>query len=185
LAVAVRAQQLEVLEPVVAAVAVDVVQREAERSAAPVRDPAQLAAIFLEPEPDEAAFEMPALPAAAEQLIERHRLRPRHDIPAEPRVVERLAAEPETRHARGDRVAFVVEALDLRPVVSPIEPLVGRATEVAHVVGHRGLRASRRERDLRLREAVVEQHLDRRSGTDALHTNIRSHHDRTDLRLAR
>ena len=48
LAVAVRAQQLQVLQPVVVADAVDVVQRQRERPAEPRVDPADLAARLLE-----------------------------------------------------------------------------------------------------------------------------------------
>jgi hypothetical protein len=51
LAVAVRAEELEVLEAVVLAAAVDVVQGEAERLAVPLRDPAQLARVRLDAHP--------------------------------------------------------------------------------------------------------------------------------------
>jgi hypothetical protein len=49
LAVAVRAQELQVLEPVVVLVAVDVVQREAQRNTRPAVETTRLAVGALEP----------------------------------------------------------------------------------------------------------------------------------------
>src|SRR5436189_4507535 len=79
LAVTVRAEQPEVLEPVVAPVAVHVVERHGQRAAAPLVDLALLAAILLEAGPYEAALYVHPIAAASddEHLVNRRRLRPR------------------------------------------------------------------------------------------------------------
>src|SRR5581483_5065692 len=58
LRVAVRAQKLDVLEPVVAPVAVSVVELHAERLAQPLGDPADLAAVLLEARLNQTSLEI-------------------------------------------------------------------------------------------------------------------------------
>src|SRR3712207_3958428 len=72
LAVAVRAEQLEVLEPVVVAVPVDVVERHAQRRAAPLLEAAALAPVLLEPQAEEPPLHVPPAAPASEQLLDRH-----------------------------------------------------------------------------------------------------------------
>jgi hypothetical protein len=64
LAVAVGAEDLQVLEPVVAAVAVDVVELERQRPPAPLRDPARLTMAREQPSVDEAVLDVGAPPGA-------------------------------------------------------------------------------------------------------------------------
>src|SRR5215212_7871415 len=64
LRVAVGAQELEILEPVVEPIAVDVVQLHVERLPFPLTDPAPLAAIVLE-----ASFEYPRLEVESAPLL--------------------------------------------------------------------------------------------------------------------
>lgn len=83
LRVAVRAQELEVLEPVVLADAVLVVELHANWLSTPLGEPAPLASVLLKPGPDKAGLQM--LPArlgavSYEQLIEGDEMRPGHDL---------------------------------------------------------------------------------------------------------
>src|SRR2546421_12282749 len=92
LAVAVGAQQAQVLEPVVEVVAVHVVKGHGERSTAPLGDAAVLATIVLEAVRDQAMLEVApcAKPPCDEQVGYRRRLWPGTDLASEARVVESL-----------------------------------------------------------------------------------------------
>jgi hypothetical protein len=132
--VAVRAQQAQVVEPVVVAMSVDVVQRHAQRAPAPLRDAAALAPVRLEPEGEQALLEVLSAPRRRQQLLQGHRLRPRGDVTALARGVERRSREAEPLLALGDRVSGVVVPLYLRPVVTAIAPIVDRGAQPAGVV---------------------------------------------------
>jgi len=67
--VAVRAKKLEVLEPVVVAVAVDVMERDREWPTLPVDDAAALAFAALEPQRDEPLLEMAPIALPGKELV--------------------------------------------------------------------------------------------------------------------
>jgi hypothetical protein len=122
--VAVRAQQLQVLDPVVVADTVDVMQRERQRQIPPGVDATQLAPGLLQTGGDQAESEMHPIAFADKQLSDRHGVRARHDRSSSSGAVPRLAREAEALLARGDAVAEVVVALDLDPVVPSREARV-------------------------------------------------------------
>jgi len=70
---AVRTEQAQVLEPVVLAVTVDVVQRQREGLSAPLRQSAPLAVVLLEPGREETRLEVSAIPRSGEEALDRHR----------------------------------------------------------------------------------------------------------------
>lgn len=59
LAVAVGAQQLKVLDPIVEAIAVDVVESHRERFAQPLEDPTALTAVLFDTETKKSLFQVP------------------------------------------------------------------------------------------------------------------------------
>jgi hypothetical protein len=109
---------------VVLATAVDVMQGEAERAAAPSRDPAQLARIRLDAHPQQSRLQVAAVAFSAHEHAERHSDRARHDLSALAGGVPRLRGEPEARLALRHAVTLVVEGLDLSPVVPAVAALV-------------------------------------------------------------
>jgi hypothetical protein len=70
--VAVGAQQLQVLQPVVLPVAVYVMEDDQERGASPFGKTAQLAPVCLQPEPHEAHLDVTAVARLCQQVFERH-----------------------------------------------------------------------------------------------------------------
>src|SRR4051812_6088122 len=117
---AVRAEQLEVLEPVVVAIAIHVVQLERDRETAPCGESAFLASLSLDSGRDQPKLDVvPAPPAPArQQNVKGHRVWTRDDLPALYRLVPRCLGEAELLLALADRVSRVVVALNFGPVVA-------------------------------------------------------------------
>src|SRR5688572_23856937 len=97
LRVAVGTKELEVLEPVVGAIAVDVMKRHVQRLASPLRDPTALASIFLQAFLDESALQMAprGLPAHDEKVLDRNQMGSRHDVAAADRATPRRPRKAE------------------------------------------------------------------------------------------
>ena len=157
LRVAVRAEEFKILEPVVVAIAVHVVQRHRERLPAPVGDPALLAPILLEPRTEE-----PVLKVASSARSSRHKeLANRRDPVAWHEFASlhgfspSIAGETEAIHASAQRQAGIHRALDLRPVVSQCESIISGFPKTPGVIGHRRLRKAQPSRDLDVRQAVL------------------------------
>jgi hypothetical protein len=137
--VTVRAEQAEVVKPVVAAAAVHMVQRHGQRLPPPVRDPTFLAAVVLHPSAEQPGLEMGTVgwSVVHEVHLERCGSRSRNDRAALHRIGERLTAETEALLALTDRIARVVVALDLRPVKAAVAALVYGFTETTAVITDR------------------------------------------------
>jgi hypothetical protein len=136
--VAVGAQKKQVLEPVVVAIAVDVVEGHGERLAPPNVDLALLAAVLLQAGAQQPSLDVVSIapPAGDEQFVDRDRLRTTQDSAPLPRLVPRPPGETESLLAFGDRVTRVVIPLDLLPVVAAVEALVDLEAEPTGMVGH-------------------------------------------------
>jgi hypothetical protein len=137
--VTVRAEQAEVVKPVVAAAAVHMVQRHGQRLPPPVRDPTFLAAVVLQPSGEQPGLEMGTVGSSVvhEVHLERCGSRSRNDRAALHGIGERLTAETEALLALTDRIARVVVALDLRPVKAAVAALVYGFTETTAVITDR------------------------------------------------
>jgi hypothetical protein len=110
--VAVRAQELEVLEAVVAVAPVDVVKGERERLAEPILDAAPFTAWRLEPVGKKAAPQVPAASPVLpndQQLLDRRRSRAGDDCASSACGVPRFAGETEFLLALSDGMPRVVE----------------------------------------------------------------------------
>ena len=157
LAVAVRAEHLEVLEPVVRPVAVDVVQRHRQRPPEPLVDPAHLATVLLQARADQALLDMVATAGRRQKLTDRHAVRPRPDLPALLRLVPALPGEAELQLALRDAVAGVVIRLDRVPVVAPRTPFVDGPVQAPRMPRDGALRPPRAPRHLRLRQPLPQE----------------------------
>lgn len=120
---AVGAKQSEVLQRVVVAVPVDVMERHGGRRGEPLGDPAALAAVHFQALRKEPGLQMGAVDSTAvdQVCLDRRAVRTRDESSTSRGVHQRLASEPESRLAIGDRMAQVVEPLDFAPVVAPVE----------------------------------------------------------------
>jgi hypothetical protein len=95
--VTIGAEELEVFEPVVQPIAIDVVQLHADGFPVPFRDPTPLTPVLLEPLSQEAVFQVGAFgfPPGNQQLqFTRHRVRARDDVASTHCVSPRVPAEP-------------------------------------------------------------------------------------------
>jgi hypothetical protein len=147
LSVAIWAQELEVLDPVVVAVAIDVMKRHRQWRAQPLGD--ATGPLLLEARGEQATFEVVPVHAAARDEIhlDRRRLGTRRNCASRDRVPERLTREPESLLTCADRVALVVVPLDLGPVVASVEAVVDVPGQAALVIADRRLRDTELARD--------------------------------------
>jgi hypothetical protein len=134
-----------------------VVQRECEGLAEPVRDAAALAERGLQPVGEQPALEVPppSRRPRHEQLLDGRGVGTGDDVAAPARRVPRLSREPEPLLAFGHRVPFVVEALDLGPVIAAGEARIGAASKRARVVGDGVLGDAEALGDLRVVQATL------------------------------
>jgi hypothetical protein len=154
LRVTVGTKEPDVLDPVIGAISIDVVQSHVERCASPCRDPTLLAAILLDAGLDQAKLEIPSTASAVghEHFLKRRFPRTGHDSAALDRLMPRCEIEAEARGALPDRKAAVIGALDLRPVVPSSTPAVSRNTQTAGVVRNCRLRQAEPSRDFDIGE---------------------------------
>jgi hypothetical protein len=158
LRVAVGAQELQVLEPVVAPVAVDVVELHVERPPKPLGQTADLAPVFLHTLLEEARFQVTAIGLRSvvdEQRFEghgsgtgNHRATLHGLLPASKR-------ETEDGRAFANGKAVVVCSLNRVPVVALRKPLVGRDPHAAGVIGNHTLGEAQLGGNRRVRETSI------------------------------
>src|SRR4051812_35572069 len=156
---AVRAEQDEVLDPVVKPVAVAVVQLKREWATSPVAQAAVLTGIreqacLLEP-----LLEMPpvTLHAVGEDHVDRGATWAGQEITPTPGCVEGRPTEAVVRGALRNRAPLVVEHLHRLPVVAPTTSLVERHAGASRMPRNRRLRDPQAARDLCLRCSLLEQ----------------------------
>ena len=139
LAVAVGTEDLEVLEPVVLAVTVDVVQRQGNRSVVPLLRAARLAPTGLQASVVQALLYVVAIASRPrhQELIEGYAAGSRRDEPAPDRLVPSRAAKPEGRPTCCDAVAPLVELAHGLPVVPLSELGLDPIAEFPRVKGDR------------------------------------------------
>jgi hypothetical protein len=137
LAMAVRTEKVEVLDAIVQAVAIDVVQRHRKWPSAPVSYAAAFAPILLQASREEALLEVPTVPmsVAGKDFFQRLKPWPRDEQPAAHGIRPRCLREPEGPLTFADAVAGVVVRLHGRPVVPTPAPLVDLLAQPARVVG--------------------------------------------------
>jgi hypothetical protein len=155
---AVRAQNLKVLEPVVVAVAVDVMQGERDPEAPPFSQPTCLAATRLDPGIEQTSLEVITVAprASNQELLEWNPRRPRGDQASLYGGVPGLLVEPEVGAAIVDAVAFLIEMTDGVPVVPSSTSIVDIVSESRCVVRDRGAGKAKGLGDLRPRGAPLE-----------------------------
>lgn len=158
LAVAVGAQELKVLQAVVEPITVDVVKLHAKRRS----PPALLAPILLEPLGDQpvAKVESGAPPAAHKPLVERGGGRANVKVSAKAGVVPTRLRATEALTTLSRRVPFVIELLDVRPIITARESRINGTTKGTGVVRDRRLRQAELSSDFGLPQTLVEQALD-------------------------
>src|SRR5438874_524082 len=163
---AIRAEESQVLQSVVATVPVYVMKREREGSISPLREPTLLAPVLFQTRTDEAPLNRPAIgdPAGDEELIRWDGTRSRPDLSSAARAIPRFLRESEVGHALRDGVASVVVALHLGPVVPPPELLFGLVAEPFRVVPDGWKREPENRCDLLAGVACAEQNGNDRPG---------------------
>lgn len=136
LAVAVRAEKLEVLESVVEPVTVDVMQSQRQRQAHPLRKSTHGAEVRLQVLRQDPAFEVCAVPMLTgnEKLLGGRGLRSRPYRATPPRRLPCLMRKAERRDALAHTVPLVVVALDRRPVVPTSASFVHRHSKTTRVI---------------------------------------------------
>jgi hypothetical protein len=148
-------------------VAVDVVQAQRQRFAEPAVDPAARAVRGLQTVGDQPPLEVGAAARGArgEQIGRRQRRGAGNDIPAPDRGVPGVSGEPEGGDALVDAVAGFIEAANGLPVVPARAALVHRVAQPPGVIADGRLADAEPACDLRSRQAVIQEPLDRRSGS--------------------
>jgi hypothetical protein len=142
---AIRAQELEILEPIVRAIAIEMVKLHAQRLPVPLTDPAMLAPVFLYPSLQKTLLQMSAAGLRAirdEEKLDREFPRPGHHIAASDRLVPGGEIETKLGRTLSDRETGVIHALDLRPVVATRKALIGGLPKPSDVECHRALDTS-------------------------------------------
>lgn len=162
LAVAVWAQQLEVLDAVVEPIAVDGVQLHRDRLATSFGQAAALTRAILEAQPDQPQFEVTsAVPTVGrEDLSEWLETGLRRDHASLHGALPRPGAEAKGLRAVTDTMALVVIRLHEPPVEAPAEPFINVLAGSSRVVGHSWLADPEPASDLRARESVCQQRSD-------------------------
>jgi hypothetical protein len=158
LAVAVGAEEGEVLEAVVVALAVAVVQFERQLLVAPLRDATFLAAALLEACGDQADLDVPtAATTFDQQVVEWHGLWTRDKRTSIDCISPCGRRKPELLHALADGVPLVVIALNCVPVIAQCASIGHGISELALVVADRRLVDAEHARDLVDPLALLEQ----------------------------
>lgn len=166
LSVTVRAEERDVLEPVVVPIPVDVVQCHVQRFSLPLRYPAPLAAILLEPGVKKPLLQMTAVrlrTVGHKEGVDRHGSVTCYDRTALDSRMPAAEVEAKASGAPPDAEPGVVRTLYLSPVVAPSKTVIDGYLESARVVHDRRLRHAEAPRDLTLRQSFVEQVSHRRA----------------------
>ena len=189
LRVAIGTEKDEVLQTVVRAVAVLVMDLDAELPPTPTGDPTFLAAILLYPAFNEALLEVASTVsrvALDEQKLQGLGTRSRHDVAPDYRLRPTAAVKAKALLALAHRQAAVVCLLDLDPVVALGERVIGRDAEPARVIGDRALPSTDLLGDLRVGKALLAELSNesagfswRSDGSSSGHANTCSHDRRT------
>jgi hypothetical protein len=147
---AVRAKQLKVLEPVVVAFTVDVVEGHRKWSPAPFGDPADFALIRLQAAAEQAHLEVVAVNLSSPHQVKLDRCgsRPGKQQSDPHCAVPGIRAETERASAVSYGVPLVVVPLDRRPVVPTGESRISRLAQPPRVVADRRLCDVEFERDV-------------------------------------
>ena len=151
LAVAVGAEEHEVLEAVVVVDPIEVVQTQRQWSASPSRDPAFLAPLVEQPETHEPLLEVGSVALARDELLDGHPGGARHDRATLDSLVPGCRREAELRLALANGMPGVVVRLDGRPVLPALR--LGWKPETTHVVRDRRRRDAETCRDRPLGQA--------------------------------
>jgi hypothetical protein len=141
---AVGTQQLEVLEPIVEPIPVDVMKLHVQWLPPPFADPAPLAAIFLEALTDEPKLQVRSArsPPGDEQVsLEGKLVRTRRDLTSPDRPIPSIPTESKPTQALPHGEPLLVDGtLDGYPVVAARESRISGLPERSDVVGNGGLR---------------------------------------------
>jgi hypothetical protein len=114
---AVWAQHSEILEAMVVAYPVYVIDVNAQGPTAPFRQATRAAAILEKARSDQAPLEMSVAAPTREKFCDRHPLVPRLDFSSHSGLIPSLRIEPKFCAALSIRMAFIVVGLNLRPIV--------------------------------------------------------------------